>query len=100
MTHSTRRLALRRPLRLAVPVIALAALALAGEPLQEPANTTLANLCEPASTQLAGSDAAASGDTSTDIRQTEEHRARAATRIRWSLTLPALSRPLGRISGA
>lgn len=98
MTRSNRHHALRRPLRLAVPLISLAALALAGEPLQEPANSTIATHCEPATTTLAGTDAPASVESPADLRPSEEHRARAATRIRWSLTLPALPRPLGRIS--
>lgn len=77
----------RLTLRLAIPVISLAALALAGEPvrtlndaaLADAAGTTLAIACE----ETPASDADAS-----------EQRSRTAMRLRWAVTLPDSSRPL------
>lgn len=98
MNHPTRRPHLHWSLRLAVPVIALAALLLAGEPLPTPSGATLANACEPASSHAGGLDTLPTETARSDAQLAAERRNRMATRIRWSLTLPAMSRPLTRHS--
>lgn len=78
----------RLHLRLAVPVIALAALAVAGEPIPAidhaaiMAAQDLAVVCEDAPAHDA------------EAAHVSEQRSRTAMRLRWAVTLPDSSRPL------
>lgn len=78
----------RLHLRLAVPVIALAALAVAGEPISAVDHAAFASaqdrvvICEDTPTHDA------------EAVPASEHRSRTAMRLRWALTLPDSSRPL------
>ena len=80
----------RMPLRLAIPVIALTALAVVGEPVPGPADAVLAATAEPTSI-IACEDTSLSEAEATEV---SEQRSRTAMRLRWALTLPDSSRPL------
>lgn len=82
---------LRLPLRLAVPVIALAALVVAGEPVSVIDDAVLS--ATPASTlELACDDLPAHEAEVVEVNQQRRH---TAMRLRWAVTLPDSSRPLG-----
>ncbi len=85
MNHLTLRLAMR----LAVPVLALGALAVTGQPIHSAAQRVssaevAAIACEPAPPEAAR-----------HAGEESERRQRVALRLRWSLTLPAAPRLLG-----
>ena len=82
--------AYRLPLRLAIPVIALIALAVAGEPVSVRDGTGL-SAAPVAALELACDDALAH---ESDTVEATEQRRHTAMRLRWAVTLPDSSRPL------
>ncbi|MCX7562314.1 hypothetical protein OS176_01950 [Xanthomonadaceae bacterium XH05] len=86
MNVSTARL----PLRLAIPVIALIALAVAGEPVSVRDDAAL-SATPAAALALACDDALAH---ESDAVEATEQRRHIAMRLRWAVTLPDSSRPL------
>ena len=82
--------AYRLPLRLAIPVIALIALAAAGEPISVRDGTGF-SAAPVAALELACDDALAH---ESDTVEATEQRRHTAMRLRWAVTLPDSSRPL------
>ncbi len=78
----------RLPLRLAVPVIALAALVVAGEPIPAVDDAMLVAMPEHVPT------CEDTVDYEADLVRASEHRSRTAMRLRWAVTLPDSTRPL------
>ncbi len=80
----------RLHLRLAIPVIALVALAVAGEPVPAIDDVALASATD---APLAAAYDEACPDEA-EAANASEQRSRTAMRLRWALTLPDSSRPL------
>ena len=81
----------RMILRLIVPVIALLALVMTGEPVTQSHETAL--VATQASRDASHDDAAAEH---TETLSVAQQRNRTATRLRWGVTLPVISRSLGQ----
>lgn len=81
----------RMILRLIVPVIALMALAMTGEPVSQSPEAAL--VATQTSRDASHDDAPAEH---TETLSAAQQRSRTATRLRWGVTLPVISRSLGQ----